>query len=326
MLAWCLHPQLLVVQTSPVYTKYAHCAPVAQWIERRPPEPKAQVRVLSGVLFVYLEAVVLSSIRPHHAPRRRRSKPYDPLKPVGGLRHRPRGWFNRFMHNPWVLAAAMGVIAFGTILGLYLQQTGAGNRSTASSSPVSQAVDQTLVTPTATATATATAGPQRVFSAAPPMAIDTSKQYTATVKTAKGDIVLSLYAKDAPQTVNSFVFLAQHGFFNGLTFDRVVKDFVIQGGDPKGDGTGNPGYSVPDEINAHKNDAGAVAMANGGPNTDGSQFYIDLSPQPNLDGKYTVFGHVVSGMDVVQSIGQTPHNPGDFTPAVTIDSVDVSSS
>jgi peptidyl-prolyl cis-trans isomerase B (cyclophilin B) len=230
------------------------------------------------------------------------------------------------MHNPWVLAAAMGVIAFGTILGLYLQQTGAGNRSTASSSPVSQAVDQTLVTPTPTATATATAGPQRVFSAAPPMSIDTGKQYTATIKTAKGDIVLSLYAKDAPQTVNSFVFLAQQGFFNGLSFDRVVKDFVIQGGDPKGDGTGNPGYSIPDEINAHKNDAGAVAMANAGPGTDGSQFYIDLSPQPNLDGKYTVFGHVVSGMDVVQSIGQTPHNPGEFTPAVTIDSVNVSPS
>jgi len=158
------------------------------------------------------------------------------------------------------------------------------------------------------------------------MAIDTSKQYTATIKTAKGDIVINLFAKDAPQTVNSFVFLAQHDFFNGLTFDRVVRDFVIQGGDPKGDGTGNPGYTLPDEINAHRNSAGAVAMANAGPGTDGSQFYIDLSPQPNLDGKYTVFGQVVSGMDVVQAIGQTPHNPGDPVPSVTINSVNVSSS
>jgi len=230
------------------------------------------------------------------------------------------------MHNPWVLASAMGVIAFGTILGLYLQQTGAGNRSTASTGPSSDVVDQTQATTTATATPTATAGPQRVFSTAPAMTIDPSKQYTATIKTAKGDIVINLYAKDAPQTVNSFVFLAQHDFFNGLTFDRVVKDFVIQGGDPKGDGTGNPGYTLPDEINAHKNDAGAVAMANAGPGTDGSQFYIDLSPQPNLDGKYTVFGQVVSGMDVVQAIGQTPHNPGDPVPSVTINSVNVSPS
>jgi peptidyl-prolyl cis-trans isomerase B (cyclophilin B) len=253
-------------------------------------------------------------------------KPYDPLRPVGGLRHKPRGWFNRFMHNPWVLAAAMGVIAFGTILGLYLQQTGAGNRSTAASSPASQAVDQTLATPTATATATGTAGPQRVFGAAPQMAIDPSKQYTATIKTDKGDIVVNLFAKDAPQTVNSFVFLAQQGFYNGLTFDRVVKDFVIQGGDPKGDGSGGPGYTVPDEINAHKNDAGALAMANAGPGTDGSQFYIDLTAQPNLDGRYTVFGQVVSGLDVVQAIGQTPHTPGDPAPAITIDSVSVSPS
>ena len=230
------------------------------------------------------------------------------------------------MHNPWVLASAMGVIAIGTIAGLYLQQTGAGNRSTAAQGPASNVVDQTAPTASATATATATAGPQRVFSAAPPMSIDPSKQYTATIKTAKGDIVVNLFAKDAPQTVNSFVFLAQHDFFNGLTFDRVVKDFVIQGGDPKEDGTGNPGYTVPDEINAHKNDAGAVAMANGGPGTDGSQFYIDLSAQPNLDGRYTVFGQVVSGMDVVQAIGQTSHSPGDPAPAVKIDSVSVSPS
>ena len=176
------------------------------------------------------------------------------------------------MHNPWVLASAMGVIAFGTILGLYLNQTGAGNRSTSGSGPVSQAVDQTLATATATATATGTTGPQRVFSAPPPLTIDTSKQYTATIKTAKGDITVNLFAKDAPQTVNSFVFLAQQGFFNGLTFDRVVKDFVIQGGDPKKTARATPAIPVPDEINAHKNDAGALAMANGGPGTDGTEF------------------------------------------------------
>jgi cyclophilin family peptidyl-prolyl cis-trans isomerase len=229
------------------------------------------------------------------------------------------------MHNPWVLASAMAVISIGTIAGLYLQQTGAANRSTSAQGPVSQAVDQTAPTATATATATGTPAPTRVFSAAPAMAINPSGQYTATINTDKGAIVVNLFAKDAPQTVNNFVFLAEHHFYDGLTFDRVVKDFVIQGGDPKGDGTGNPGYTVPDEINSHKNDPGALAMANAGPGTDGSQFFIDLTSQPSLDGRYTVFGQVVSGMNVVQAIGSDPRNPQDAgKPAVVINSVTIS--
>jgi len=153
-----------------------------------------------------------------------------------------------------------------------------------------------------------------------------NKGHYAIIDTERGTIVMELYPESAPKTVANFETLVNKGFYNGLTWHRVVPDFVIQGGDPKGDGTGNPGYTLPDEINAHKNDAGAVAMANAGPGTDGSQFYIDLSPQPNLDGKYTVFGQVVSGMDVVQAIGQTPHNPGDPVPSVTINSVNVSPS
>jgi cyclophilin family peptidyl-prolyl cis-trans isomerase len=229
------------------------------------------------------------------------------------------------MHNPWVLTLGMGVIALGTIAGLYISQSPYANRSTASSGVNrSDSVDQTAATATPTATATGTPGPVRAYSSPPPLTIDPNKQYTATIKTSKGDIVLNLFAKDAPQTVNSFMFLANHHYYDGLSFDRVVPGFVVQGGDPHGDATGGPGYTLPDEVNPHKNDIGTVAMANSGPGTDGSTFYIDLAPQPNLDGRYTVFGQVVSGLDVVQAIGKTPRDPKSVnTPAVTIDSVTV---
>ncbi len=233
------------------------------------------------------------------------------------------------MHNPWVLTLAMGVIALGTIAGTFLATAGFANRSTAGNTAAnrSDVVDQTQATATVTATATATPGPQRVFSAAPAMAIDPNKQYTATVKTDKGDFTIQLFAKDAPQTVNSFVFLAQHNYYDGLSFDRVVPGFVIQGGDPNGDATGDPGYKLPDEINSHTNDTGAVAMANAGPNTDGSTFYIDLAPQPNLNSHYTVFGQVASGMDVVNAIGKTPRDPANTAaPAVKIQSITVTPS
>jgi cyclophilin family peptidyl-prolyl cis-trans isomerase len=232
------------------------------------------------------------------------------------------------MHNPWVLTGAMAMIALGTVAGTFLASAGYANRSTADTTAHrGDIVDQTQITPTPTATPTATPGPQRSFAAPPSMVIDPNKQYKATIKTSKGDITIDLFPKDAPQTVNSFVFLANNHFYDGLTFNRVVPGFVIQGGDPKGDGTGGPGYSLPDEINSHKNEAGAVAMANAGPGTDGSQFYVDLSNQPNLDGRFTVFGQVTSGMDVVKAIGQNPRDPKSVnTPAVTIDSVTVSPS
>ncbi len=156
-----------------------------------------------------------------------------------------------------------------------------------------------------------------MYKAAPPMTIDVNKTYTATIKTAKGDIVAELYPKDAPQTVNNFVFLARDGFYNGLTFHRVVPNFVIQGGDPAGNGTGGPGYTIPPEIKA-KHTKGALAMARrGGPAqttpSSGSQFYITLEPQPGLDGDYTVFGQVTQGQDVVQKIAV-----GDVIQSITI--------
>ncbi len=144
------------------------------------------------------------------------------------------------------------------------------------------------------------------YTAPPAMQIDTNKQYTATIHTNRGDIVIALDAKNAPKTVNNFVFLAQDGFYDGVTFHRVIRDFMIQGGDPSGTGLGGPGYKFEDEVrtNPLKHETGVLSMANAGPNTNGSQFFITHSPQPHLNGRHTVFGKVTSGMDVVNAIRQ----------------------
>ena len=129
---------------------------------------------------------------------------------------------------------------------------------------------------------------------------------TATMKTSEGDIVLELFDEDAPKTVANFKQLAGQGFYDGLIFHRVIADFMIQGGCPQGTGTGGPGYTFEDEINPHKVVRGALAMANAGPNTNGSQFFIVTTEEaPWLDGKHTVFGEVREGMDVVDRIGST---------------------
>lgn len=143
--------------------------------------------------------------------------------------------------------------------------------------------------------------------APPPMTIDAKKTYIATITTGKGDIVVSLDASAAPQTVNNFVFLATQGFYDGLVFHRVVPGFVIQGGDPTGTGGGGPGYVIPAEIKLPHVE-GAIAMArtsddvNPKRDSSGSQFYITLAPTPGLDGAYTAFGKVSQGMDVVKKI------------------------
>ena len=139
------------------------------------------------------------------------------------------------------------------------------------------------------------------------MAIDPNKTYTATFKTSKGDIVLELFAKDAPKTVNNFVSLAKDGFYNGLNFHRVINDFMIQGGCPEGSGRGGPGYRFEDEIRGRQNqhhDPGVISMANAGPGTNGSQFFITHVDCGYLDDKHTVFGKVTSGKNVVDSIKQ----------------------
>lgn len=147
----------------------------------------------------------------------------------------------------------------------------------------------------------------KTYTAPPQMVIDINKRYKATIETGKGDIVVELFAADAPKTVNNFVFLAREGFYNGTTFHRVIPGFMAQGGDPTGTGAGGPGYSFEDEFNQHKHTAGALSMANRGPNTNGSQFFITYSPQPHLNGKHTVFGQVTKGIDVLNKI--TPRDP-----------------
>jgi peptidylprolyl isomerase len=165
----------------------------------------------------------------------------------------------------------------------------------------------------------------RQYASAPPMLIDKDKQYTATVKMAKGgEFVIQLYADKAPITVNSFVFLARQGFFNGLTFHRVLEGFMAQGGDPAGSGSGGPGYEfVNEDSDLTFDKPGVVAMANAGRDTNGSQFFITFGPQTRLNGGYTIFGQVISGMDVVNGIQrrdpeQNPTFPGDAMESVTI--------
>jgi cyclophilin family peptidyl-prolyl cis-trans isomerase len=134
----------------------------------------------------------------------------------------------------------------------------------------------------------------------------------AILHTSEGDVALELFPDDAPKTVENFAKLAQDGFYDGLAFHRVIPDFMIQGGDPRGDGTGGPGYEFEDEINEHRVERGALAMANSGPNTNGSQFFIVTADAcPWLDGKHTVFGNVVSGQDVVDRISQVDRDGRD---------------
>ncbi|NDJ84770.1 MAG: peptidylprolyl isomerase [Chloroflexi bacterium] len=163
------------------------------------------------------------------------------------------------------------------------------------------------------------------YSSPPPMQIDPDKRYTATFKTERGDFVVELFAKEAPVTVNNFVFLAREGFYDNTTFHRVINDFMVQGGDPEGSGRGGPGYRFNDEAGALalKHDGpGVLSMANAGPNTNGSQFFITHRPTPHLNGKHAVFGKVIEGMDVVFQIRErdpmSDPNPGDTLKAIEI--------
>jgi len=140
------------------------------------------------------------------------------------------------------------------------------------------------------------------YSTPPAMTLDIGKQYFAAIETEKGKIVLELFVRDVPVTVNNFVFLAREGFYDNTTFHRVIPDFMAQGGDPIGTGRGGPGYRFADEFTEHTHKVGALSMANAGPNTNGSQFFITYAPQPHLNNKHSVFGQLVSGMDILETI------------------------
>ena len=165
---------------------------------------------------------------------------------------------------------------------------------------------------------------QMQWSNPPEMTIDSTKSYSATLQTENGDIILQLFANEAPFTVNNFVFLARQGYYDGVTFHRVIAGFMAQGGDPTGTGAGGPGYNFDDEVD---NDLsfdrqGLLAMANAGPGTNGSQFFITYAPTPHLTGKHTIFGEVIQGMDVALAI--PPRDPQrDNDPGVVIESISI---
>ncbi len=188
-----------------------------------------------------------------------------------------------------------------------------------------------LILPTLDPNATAAptsglTGPDDAYSATPPMTIDPSKIYVATLKTAKGDIVVELLADKAPITVNNFVFLAREGYYDNTTFHRVLDNFMAQGGDPTASGSGDPGYQFEDEFHPDLTfDApGVLAMANSGPGTNGSQFFITFVPTPHLTGKHTIFGKVLSGLETAQALTRrdpntNPSFPGDILLTVVIE-------
>ncbi len=162
------------------------------------------------------------------------------------------------------------------------------------------------------------------WSTAPALSIDIKKKYTATLHTEKGDITLLLFADKTPNTVNNFVFLAREGYYDGTMFHRVIADFMVQGGDPTGTGRGGPGYKFSDEFHPSlkHNKPGILSMANAGPGTNGSQFFITHVPTPWLDGKHSVFGEVIDGMDAFMSI--PARDPGNVNaPSVKINKVSI---
>jgi cyclophilin family peptidyl-prolyl cis-trans isomerase len=166
----------------------------------------------------------------------------------------------------------------------------------------------------------------RQFTQCPPMTIDPTKQYVATLHTEKGDIVIELFADKTPLAVNSFIFLARNGWFDNVTFHRVIPGFVAQAGDPSGTGYGTPGYAFKNEISSDiKFDGpGVVGMANAGADSNGSQFFITYSAQPTLDGSYTIFGRVIQGMDVATSLtSRDPSDSGELPPGDKILSVTI---
>ncbi len=189
--------------------------------------------------------------------------------------------------------------------------------------PVAQDPTQAPETSGQPTASTGTGGDIKTYAAKPELTIDTSKTFYATIKMDIGDIKIELYPEDAPETVNSFIFLARDGFYDGVTFHRVIPGFVAQAGDPEGTGRGGPGYNIPDEVNDKKFLDGTIGMAKtSAPNSGGSQFYICYAPQPSLDGGYTVFGQIVEGRDVLDQIA--PREPSTATtPGTVINTIEI---
>ncbi len=229
---------------------------------------------------------------------------------------------------PAILSAVIVVLVLaGLVLMLVSNRSGSASTASAPTAAPFAAEPTAAAAPlAATAPAAAPAGQKQTYNAPPPMTIDPKKNYTATITTPRGDIVVKLRPDLAPQTVNSFVFLSKAGFYDGLTWHRVLSNFMAQGGDPTGTGTGGPGYSIPDEFTDKVlfDKPGILAMAHSSqPNSNGSQFFITTAPAPYLNQKYTVFGEVQQGQEIVNGIplrdpDQNPTTPGEQIVKITI--------
>ncbi len=263
----------------------------------------------------------------------KRQKGYQPGEMAGDAGHvKPKGVFRIFSNYP--LFAAIGVVALGGGL-LLAVLVGGGQSPTSNSLGVR---GDGVIRKTAEVSATTTTGAAaniKQYSAVPPMTIDTTKTYTATIKTEKGDIAIELDAAAAPQAVNNFVFLAKDGFYDGVTFWRVVADdagalHFAQAGDPTGTGNGGAGYDLPYEPTTASFSAGVLAMAKkpdaGSPNNS-SQFFFTLQDEPTLDGKFTAFGKVTAGLDILKTFDpRDPQTMQDPPPGVRIESISISES
>jgi peptidylprolyl isomerase len=230
-----------------------------------------------------------------------------------------------------VLAVAVVLLVVGIILALVITFSAGAPAATAPMAVPTPADAAPTAAPAAAVTSDFPAPTTRTYAAPPPQTIDPSRAYTATITTPRGEIVVELLPDIAPQTVNNFVFLARDNFYNGLTWHRVLPGFMAQGGDPLGDGTGGPGYSVPGEFTntISFDQPGWVAMARSNdPDSAGSQFFITTGPAQWLDGQYTIFGRVLSGQEIVNDIPlRDPSNPNDLgRPGETILGITISES
>jgi cyclophilin family peptidyl-prolyl cis-trans isomerase len=265
---------------------------------------------------------LVSKVPKARRPTKRRSRQYKPADWTTG-RAKARFPFSLF-RNVKLFYIIGALIMIGSVAPLTRLTS---SRGKSSAQPTPQATAETTPTPEGTPQGTPTVAAQR-YSGPPAMTIDTNKSYSAIIHTDKGDIKVELFAQQAPQTVNNFVFLARDGFYNGLTFFWVKPDFVAQTGDPEETGHGGPGYTIPDENSGVPFQAGTVGMAKKAdePNSGGSQFFITLTDQPQLTGEFTSFGRVVAGMDILSSL--TPRDPpsADLPPGDKVLSIDIQES
>jgi peptidylprolyl isomerase len=233
---------------------------------------------------------------------------------------------------PGIISAVVVLLVLGLVIGILISRSGGGNQAAAPTNAPAAPTTEAAAPATDPAAPVAGVLPTATtytYSAPPPLEIDEQADYTATILTPRGEIVVELLPEIAPQTVNNFVFLARNNFYNGLTWHRVLANFMAQGGDPEGTGGGGPGYSIPAEFtNEISFDGpGLVAMARSNdPNSAGSQFFITTGPAQWLDGQYTIFGRVISGQEIVNGIPlRDPQNPADLgTPGETILGITIS--